>query len=1002
MPAYAPSWAFGLQALDAIGDPHLAPGVHLRVLPGSPLGLPVLPLRLWRLNLGQPGPGNPLFRSTGLRFVDAQGQELKPPFNLAPDKPVTVHLPAPALGLCGWFELQALAGAGGIVVEAQAFGALGPVTVARATQARWRVAAPRIDRVLLRGAGTVQGGWWIDGTLMLQKMGGSAWRQWSLPVAPAPLYLPLPTAAADAKQRVQRGAPRRLPMTEAPTAIQPADAPLIAQPVPAETQRLAPAQQRAQGWLDALVAGGSTAPPQRRHASQAAGPKPVQLDMPLHELLALSMLDPGLARWAGFADVDEAPPGTTHDVVAYIARGAFQFGLGPLDKPGLQAQLAGGVLANPVMLREYWGGSLQLPPGLTGPFYDLCTAAFVTRGVQLAAPAAPGIEGVDLLPFAPATPPSVRREVRLRLKGLAPAAALAWARSQGGSWQSLNPQQAGRRVPVLASRPAQGAVQPGQGRLNDRHCGAEAAGYRVAQVDSFGRWSRWAIANAAALPRPRPPQPVLQLAVRPPVRGANNAQDWDAGLPVAGKLVITVPVPPASGLAPGSAPLTQLMVTVAGRTVMADPATADSQGRLLLEVPGPALARCAEASIEAIGHWRAGATSSEPSAPIRRVVHDPRPPQPVALDGRLAYASRPDATGRARVDLRWPAIAGAQAYRVYHASETALVAQLKAQGAALPEGYAQLPAPARAAALQGLRPQMQRDWFEPLTSQPSQALPGEGPRLVHEVSGELATLGLYRVAGISSAQVENRFEDTPMAAVAVPVLGAPAMPLLQAQVDPASGQATLTLEVPRGSVAAAHWRLRRSSQQAEQASQMQVVAEGAMPPAPPDGPQRLVWTDASLKPWRRALWRLEVRAADLPAAAGSAPLRGDWSRASAPAEALWLPATAPQPVAQLVLEPEAGGARLRFQHSRAALDGGAVGRFRLVLYRRSPGGQDRPVAEQFADAAPAAGGIDATGQGWLRDASGPALPGTVYRVVVSDPLGRSATQNPTITVPEGA
>ena len=48
MTRLAPSWLLNAQATDAGEDAHLPPGVHLRVLPGFGLGLPVAPLLVWR------------------------------------------------------------------------------------------------------------------------------------------------------------------------------------------------------------------------------------------------------------------------------------------------------------------------------------------------------------------------------------------------------------------------------------------------------------------------------------------------------------------------------------------------------------------------------------------------------------------------------------------------------------------------------------------------------------------------------------------------------------------------------------------------------------------------------------------------------------------------------------------------------------------------------------------------------------------------------------------
>ncbi len=57
----APLWSFNAQAIDAAGDPHLAPGVHLRLIPSQRLGLPVMPFFVYRLRASWPhlGPTSP-------------------------------------------------------------------------------------------------------------------------------------------------------------------------------------------------------------------------------------------------------------------------------------------------------------------------------------------------------------------------------------------------------------------------------------------------------------------------------------------------------------------------------------------------------------------------------------------------------------------------------------------------------------------------------------------------------------------------------------------------------------------------------------------------------------------------------------------------------------------------------------------------------------------------------------------------------------------------------
>ena len=46
--ALAPPWAFSAEAIDGIGDTHLAKGIHIRALPSPSAGLPATPLFVYR------------------------------------------------------------------------------------------------------------------------------------------------------------------------------------------------------------------------------------------------------------------------------------------------------------------------------------------------------------------------------------------------------------------------------------------------------------------------------------------------------------------------------------------------------------------------------------------------------------------------------------------------------------------------------------------------------------------------------------------------------------------------------------------------------------------------------------------------------------------------------------------------------------------------------------------------------------------------------------------
>ncbi len=997
MSTYAPTWALGAQAIDAAGDPHLATGVHLRLLPGAALGLPIFPFRVHRMNLGMPGETQH-FRSDGVRFVDSNHQTLLPPFVVNPGNPVTAYLPLPADGVCCWIEIVATPSAAGLRTEAQVAGPRGPTTLATISSARYQMAASRIDRVVITGQGVVNGVRWVDGLKLERSVTSTLWRALSLPLGTGPaLYTPLLTALPDANSRVLRGAPRRPPMYRAPGAATPAQALPYPNAGATEKVRIDAASPRARAWLSALVAGGATPPGQRVAQSSTAAAKPVQLSMGLLNAVFMATMDPGLSRWAGFGDVDEAPPGVPGSVVAYVVKGIWQLGLGQAPDDLLLGLLSDSRIDTMAALDMLKDLPLANPPGAKPPFFNLYTAACATLGKPGQAPQPPLIESFEYRPFMPAVPPAARREVVVCARGFAPGPGAALARVAGGVAVSLNPVIQGQPVALVVSAP-QGSGPPGRGRLSDRQAPAESALYKLAQADWFGRWSAWSEATADAAKRPLPPVPVLQLGYEPP-----PTAQWGQTGPLPGKFVVMVPVPDNESLAPGSWPLATLKVQVGATAAQAAVTAVNLKGNLVLTVPGPALPPCGSTTVTVTATWvNTTGQPSAPSLPVVRTIHDPRPPEQVALDFALGYASRPDATFKARVDLRWQATGAQQRFRVYYASETILLSRLKqTQPGLLGELENIQTLPERAQWFKDHKNAFHRDWFELLTREPLERGNATEMRLVHEVSGKLATLGFYRVASVSAANVESGFDGSPLVAFAVPNTAPPAQPMLDVKLDAATGVASLLMRVPRGGgVPAAFFRLRRTTGSASDATQMRVVNEGpwleiAAEVAAPT--QQMKLSESQLKPWRRYFWRAEVRGADLP---GSA-LKGGWSRASAPAEVVVLPRTPPSPVSQLQLSQSPQAVTISFQHDPAALQGGSVGRFQLELSKHAPGGRETRVATLWADTPAAKGGFNAQGQASFIDKN-PAPPGTVYRVLVTDPLGRVSALNPSVTVPPGA
>ena len=73
----SPSWAFSGQAVDGTDDAHLAEGVHYRVLVSPLLGLPVVPLVVGRITLGDSAKERTRREVT---WVDSRGRALTAPW----------------------------------------------------------------------------------------------------------------------------------------------------------------------------------------------------------------------------------------------------------------------------------------------------------------------------------------------------------------------------------------------------------------------------------------------------------------------------------------------------------------------------------------------------------------------------------------------------------------------------------------------------------------------------------------------------------------------------------------------------------------------------------------------------------------------------------------------------------------------------------------------------------------------------------------------------------
>ncbi len=1091
-----PSWAMSGQAIDAVGDAHLAKGLHYRVLTNPLLGLPVVPLSILRVNLGTVAKG---FTRRDITWVDSHGTLLTTPFTVTADNPVTGYLP---LGqTCCWAAVEgtptSVIGPGGVlppildprgvlgspavggptvpgsaipgVVEPPGIGdrisignrvridtdvvdrirprqaafsvegvvatALGDAPVAVRSKAPYHVYASHLERLVVRGSGTVTGVSWLPAGAVQAK----AYRLAPLPIGPGARYAGPADGRDQGLKRVEEGAPQRLGMHEVVAAPNPA----ACDPATAadELDRVLNQIVTPEKVLDQLV--NDTSATQQALAvvesvlDENGNSLGTSTRLLLLDLLQ-GVVDPGIARWLGFLDVDRDLPGRPGDVIAYVVDGLFTPDFGAIAKAGLPVPGGGSVFADPVTalsslvvdspgLREYVGEVKKLGPGryLTG---RVVLAA--TIDAPLDQPPAPTLDPPASGAWLPVGAPSARRELTLGMTRLVPGAGLSSAIGQPGGAPVVerNPRDViGRRV-LLTARPDPASISPTRGLLADREVDEQDGTWQVAQLDWFGRWSNRSGVPFAAAARPRPPRPTFTLTAAQPTITAPVPTG-----PLAGTVRIEVSVPPVASLPAGARLLASLVLTTttsgagSATTSTALPTPANPPETLVVSLPGPALNPTESGTVVVTAVWHDSAgVDSLPSDPKTATLHDPRPPAAVVIPPTLTYTARPDATGRARATLEWAPGAGQAAYRVFFADETTLRAKLaEVVAGELGEGDAgQAPsvsqaqavltaldaaadAPARGAVWAAQRQRLPRRWWRQLTLDPMPRPPSGSARFTHDVSGSLTVLALFRVVPVSAASVEADFATSPLVPRAVPNLLVPPVPSL-AVLPVLVGsdlQARLTITVPLGPTPAARYRVRRATATSDPAL-MQVVAEGAAPPRPTGAPAPQVFTvlddgsgpagpRTSLAGWIGYAWRVEVQGA--PAPGGGPP--GEWSNPSAPAETTIMPPDPPLGVANLAVTRDAAGAHVRFTHPDPLAPGASTG-YTLDVYRQLPGGTLRMLTSVAGQApAPTGRGSNVAGTFDVLDADPDAVAGTVYRVTVTDPIGRTSPPSAPVVAP---
>ena len=347
--------------------------------------------------------------------------------------------------------------------------------------------------------------------------------------------------------------------------------------------------------------------------------------------------------------------------------------------------------------------------------------------------------------------------------------------------------------------------------------GSTTARYMVLALDVFARWSLWRLVayTSSAGPVQVPGLVSTSLAtdvaartgrVVPGALEVDVVWDWSDRSPdrieIAGSFIGATAQPPAVAPAtvpfgPGGAAVIRFKPSGApfidsGHTgSVAEVVTPDppagvpppegDRRQYRVRLTGPACDFTTAGEV-AFAVWVRGAETVRPAAvsaasdPRVARAPDPIPPPPPVMPAiDLQWTALPDATGRARAVLRWPAVANASGYIVWEATEAAL-RRAVAPGVADPP--ATTPVLTRAGDLRTLVTGTADAQARSLIAfSRVRDRPFTGTELELVLPGSADTLYAYRVSAITAANVESERSDT-VALVAVPRRIVPGRPRL--------------------------------------------------------------------------------------------------------------------------------------------------------------------------------------------------------------------------------
>jgi len=359
--------------------------------------------------------------------------------------------------------------------------------------------------------------------------------------------------------------------------------------------------------------------------------------------------------------------------------------------------------------------------------------------------------------------------------------------------------------------------------------GTQTTRYLVAGLDVFGRWSGYRRATHIVSP-PAVVQPGLHAAtLLPDVASAAGhvvpskleiefSWDWSDRSPdrveLYGRFVLpsASPVPTFSNgfaLSPIGAPGPSLRVQF---DAVGNPTIASGQTGSVIELdisPHSGDVRKYRVTIEgltcdftllsdvAYAVCIRGAEKLRPTelstvvGPRVAGASDPIPPAVPTLPIDLRWTALPDATGRARGVLTWPASPGAAGYVVWEATESALLQAVDSTRAGAPPGTPLLTRATELSNLMGASPTSQARSMQAFSRVNTELI--RTNRLEIELPASSSTIYAYRVSSVSASNVESE-RSSSVALFAVPRRNVPGQPrLVLRRVAP-------TLDAPAGKI----------------------------------------------------------------------------------------------------------------------------------------------------------------------------------------------------------